>query len=96
MSAGHRLADAAKVGDWKTVFELLDDPSQTGGHQLVAPGRHRLVHGPAPGSLARSAHEVAAELIRRGALRSLTDSRGRTPYAVRHDKDSEVPGRKVL
>ena len=27
VSAGHRLADAAKVGDWKTVFELLDDPT---------------------------------------------------------------------
>ena len=28
VSAGHRLADAAKVGDWKTVFELLDDPTE--------------------------------------------------------------------
>ncbi len=28
VSAGHRLADAAKVGDWTTVFELLDDPTE--------------------------------------------------------------------
>jgi hypothetical protein len=25
VAASHRLADAAKVGDWSTVFDLLDD-----------------------------------------------------------------------
>jgi hypothetical protein len=31
--------------------------------------------------------DVAAELIRLGALRTLTDSHGRTPYRVRVDRD---------
>ena len=26
VAASHRLADAAKVGSWSTVFDLLDDP----------------------------------------------------------------------
>ena len=39
--------------------------------------------------------EVVAELIRRGALRSLTDSRGRTAHDVRLDRDRDAPGRKV-
>ena len=54
VSAGHRLADAAKVGDWKTVFELLDDPSERVDVNWWRPGGTALVHGPAPGSLARS------------------------------------------
>jgi len=28
VAASHRLADAAKEGDWSTVFGLLDDPEQ--------------------------------------------------------------------
>ncbi|MEO6794487.1 MAG: hypothetical protein ABI253_02075 [Mycobacterium sp.] len=28
VSAIHRLADAAKTGDWSRVFSLLDDPAQ--------------------------------------------------------------------
>lgn len=28
VSSGHRFADAAKSGDWSTVFEMLDDPRQ--------------------------------------------------------------------
>ena len=86
--ASHRFADAAKVGDWSTVFTLLDDPGQPVDINWWRPGGtacftvlHQAAWHGAP-------TRVAAELIRRGALRSLTDSRGRTAYDIRLDKDS--------
>ena len=92
--ASHRFADAAKVGDWSAVFRLLDDPSQPVDINWWRPGGtawftvlHQAAWHGAP-------TRVAAELIRRGALRSLTDSRGRTAYDIRLDKDSEAPGSK--
>ena len=73
---------------------LLDDPSQPVDINWWRPGGtawftvlHQAAWHGAP-------TEVAAELIRRGALRSLTDSRGRTAYDIRLDKDSEAPGSK--
>lgn len=79
VSAGHELADAAKVGDWPTVFDLLDDVElhvdinwwRPGGTTWFTVLHHAAWHC-AP-------NEVAAELIRRGALKSLTDARGRPP-----------------
>jgi hypothetical protein len=87
VAASHRLADAAKVGDWSTVFDLLDDPDQRvdinwwrpGGTAWFTPLHQAAWHGAPP--------DVAAELIRRGALRSLRDSRGRTAYDIRCQKD---------
>jgi hypothetical protein len=87
VSATHRLADAAKVGDWSTVFDLLDDPERRVDINWWRPG------GPAWFTVLHQAAwhgapaDVAAELIRRGALRSLRDSRGRTAYDVRCQKD---------
>ena len=96
VAAWHRFADAAKVGDWSTVFGLLDDPSQPVDINWWRPGGtawftvlHQAAWHGAP-------TRVAAGLIRRGALRSVTDSRGRTPYAIRRDKDRDAPGRKAL
>jgi hypothetical protein len=90
VSAGHRLADAAKVGDWKTVFELLDDPTERVDVNWWRPGGtawftvlHQAAWHGAP-------LEVVGRLIRRGALRSVTDSRGRTPSAVRRDRQPEM------
>lgn len=89
-AASHRLADAAKVGDWPTVFELLDDPDQCVNINWWRPG------GPAwftvlhQAAWHRAPIDVAAELIRRGALRSLRDSRGHTAYDVRCRKDLEA------
>jgi Ankyrin repeats (many copies) len=85
--ASHRLADAAKVGDWSTVFGLLDDPAEQvdinwwrpGGTAWFAVLHQAAWHG-APTN-------VVDELIRRGALRSLTDSRGRTAYDIRCERD---------
>jgi hypothetical protein len=85
--ASHRLADAAKVGDWSTVFSLLDDagdkvdinwwrPNGTAWFTLL----HQAAWHGAP-------TDVAAELIGRGALRSLPDSRGRTAYDIRCERD---------
>ena len=90
VSAGHRLADAAKVGNWKTVFEMLDDPSEQVDVNSWRPGGsawftvlHQAAWHGAP-------TEVVGRLIRRGALRSQTDSRGRTPRAVRRDRQREM------
>jgi hypothetical protein len=87
VAASHRLADAAKVGDWSTVFDLLDDPDQLVDINWWRPG------GPAWFTVLHQAAwhgaptDVAAELIRRGALRSLRDSRGRTAHDIRCERD---------
>ena len=89
-AASHRLADAAKTGDWSTVFDLLDDPDQLVDINWWRPG------GPAWFTVLHQAAwhgaptEVAAELIRRGALRSLRDSRGRTAHDIRCQRDLTV------
>jgi hypothetical protein len=87
VKASHRLADAAKTGDWSTVFDLLDDPEQLVDINWWRPGGaawftvlHQAAWHGAP-------TDVAAELIRRGALRSLRDSRGRTAHDVRYQRD---------
>ncbi len=87
VTASHRLANAAKVGDWSTVFDLLDNPDQLVDINWWRPG------GPAWFTVLHQAAwhdaptDVAAELIRRGALRSLKDSRGRTAYDIRCQRD---------
>jgi hypothetical protein len=87
VAASHRLADAAKFGDWSTVFDLLDDPQSCVDINWWRPG------GPAWFTVLHQAAwhgapaDVASELIRRGALRSLKDSRGRTAYDIRCQKD---------
>ncbi len=88
LAARHRLADAAKDGDWPVVFGLLDDPDalvhandwRPGGTAWFTPLHQAAWHGAPVG--------VASELIARGALRSLTDSRGRTAVGVRTDRNS--------
>lgn len=86
-AAGHELADAAKVGDWSTVFDLLDDPDELVDINWWRPGGtawctvlHQAAWQGAP-------NEVAAELIERGALRSLPDAWGRTAHDVRCERD---------
>jgi hypothetical protein len=96
VAASHHLVDAAKLGDWSTVFDLLDDPNQRvdinwwrpGGPAWFTPLHQAAWHGAPP--------DVAAELIRRGALLSLRDSRGRTAYDVRCQKDLEANDPKVV
>lgn len=92
VAARHRLADAARAGDWRLVLRLLDEcggPGETGwvgvnnwrpgGTAWFTPLHQAAWHG-APVS-------VAAELVARGALRTLTDARGRTPHDVRVHRD---------
>ena len=94
VSAGHRLANAAKAGDWSTVFQVLDDPAQ-----------HVNINGWRPGGTAwfsvlhqaawhGAPADVVDELIRRGALRSLTDAWERTPYDVRIDQENAATSPK--
>jgi hypothetical protein len=87
VSAGHRLADAAKAGDWSAVMNALDrewswlviNQWRPGGTAWFTPLHQAAWHG-AP-------TRVVAELLDRGSLRSLRDSKGRTPFdvAVEHD-----------
>lgn len=82
VSVGHRLADAAKTGDWPTVRALLDrewswlviNQWRPGGPAWFTVLHQAAWHG-AP-------DEVVAELIDRGALRSLRDSKGRNAFDV--------------
>lgn len=88
VAARHRLADAAKEGNWPLVFRLLDESGglvdvnnwRPGGTAWFTPLHQAAWHG-APVS-------VAAELVARGALRTLTDARGRTAHDVRQDRDT--------
>ncbi|MFL0243500.1 hypothetical protein [Mycobacterium sp. SMC-17] len=82
VAASHQLADAAKAGDWAVVFRLLDRKTDLLGINWWRPGGtawftvlHQAAWHGAP-------VDVAADLIRRGALRTIVDSRDRTPYDV--------------
>lgn len=82
VSAALELTYATKAGDWTSAFRLLDHKAnlleinwwRPGGRAWFTVLQQAAWHG-AP-------VDVAAELIRRGALRTTVDSRGRTPYGV--------------
>jgi hypothetical protein len=91
VAGGHRLANAAKQGDWPTVMTLLDEDKTLEPHQWRPGGSawftvlHQAAwHGAPP--------EVADTLIKRGALRSLRDAKGRTAFdvAAEHDQPYEL------
>jgi hypothetical protein len=93
--AGHRLADAAKMGDWPVVMKLLDDEKVLVPHQWRPGGNawftilHQAAwHGSPP--------EVADTLIKRGALRSLRDAKGRTAFDVAAEHDQPYDLRMLL
>ena len=77
LAARHRLADAAKAGDWPVVLRLLDERGspltandwRPGGTAWFTPLHQAAWHG-APSS-------VATEIMARGALRTVTDGEGR-------------------
>nr|WP_090341732.1 ankyrin repeat domain-containing protein [Mycolicibacterium malmesburyense] len=89
VAARHRLADAAKTGDWSGVFELLDGGGEgfglkdrpltpnmwrPGSSKWFTPLHQAAWHGaPTP---------VVQRLLERGALRSLRDAKGRTARDV--------------
>lgn len=86
--AGHRLADAAKAGNWPAVMKLLDqewnwlviNQWRPGGSAWFTALHQAAWHG-APA-------EVVTELLNRGSLRSLRDFKGRRPFdvAVEHQQ----------
>lgn len=94
--AGHQLADAAKAGDWPAVMNVLDNQSKwlvinqwrPGGSAWFTALHQAAWHG-AP-------VEVAAELLDRGALRSLRDAKGRTAFDVAVEHDSSPALRRLL
>lgn len=82
------LADASRAGTWREVFALLDrDPDlvnawRIGGASWFAPLHQAAWHG-AP-------VDVVAELLERGAWRTLPAANGQTPQqiAVEHGHDA--------
>ncbi|MBY0287303.1 MAG: ankyrin repeat domain-containing protein [Mycobacteriaceae bacterium] len=86
----HRFADAAKAGDWSAVLSTLDDPTllidingwRPGGTAWFTVLHQAAWHG-APAN-------VVAGLIRRGALLTLTESRGRTAHDVFMDRSRKI------
>jgi hypothetical protein len=93
--AGHRLADAAKAGDWPAVMKVLDsdwswlviNQWRPGGPAWFTALHQAAWHG-APTAIVK-------ELLDRGALRSLRDSKGRTAFdvAVEHDRTPDLRDR---
>jgi hypothetical protein len=80
VARNHRLADAAKSGRWSEVLEVLDldwvwvNQWRLGGTSWFTPLHQAAWHGAPP--------EVVSALLEQGALRSLPDHEGRTPYDV--------------
>lgn len=95
VTAGHHLADAAKTGDWAKVMKLLDEEKVVVPHQWRPGGKawftvlHQAAwHGSPPA--------VADTLIKRGALRTLRDAKGRTAFDVAAEHDQPYALRKLL
>lgn len=76
----HSLADAARKYDWVGVSEILHEhgeltnTTRPGGTLLFAP-LHQAAHGGAP-------IEVVSDILRKGAWRTLQNSRGERPIDV--------------
>ena len=96
ISAGHQLADAAKAGNWPAVMKVLDrecswlviDQWRPGGTAWFTTLHQAAWHG-AP-------TEVVTELLARGSLRSLRDSKGRTAFDVAAEKGRAPALRELL
>ncbi|OBB32646.1 ankyrin repeat domain-containing protein [Mycolicibacterium fortuitum] len=78
---GHRIADAAKAGDWTTVLEMLRKDPHLGVNRWRpgSPKWFTILHQAAWHGASAS---VVSELLGHGALRSLRDGKGRTPQDV--------------
>jgi hypothetical protein len=85
---GHRLADAAKAGNWPEVMNVLDQESDWLVINQWRPGGAAWFTVLHPAAWHGAPTEVLAELINRGALRSLRDSKARRAFdvAVEHQQ----------
>ena len=92
VEAGDRLADAAKVGDWQTVFAVLDgrmtsarpgvNDWRVGGSSWFTPLHQAAWLG--------ADERVVRELIDRGAWRTLPDSAGRRPVDLAQARGNDA------
>ncbi|BBZ62531.1 ADP-ribosylglycohydrolase family protein [Mycolicibacterium monacense] len=82
VSVGHQFADAAKAGDWPTVFAMLDGPRQRVDINWWRPGGTAWFTVLHQAAWYDASTEVVNGLVERGAVRSLKDAKGRTPYEV--------------
>jgi ADP-ribosyl-[dinitrogen reductase] hydrolase len=78
----NRFADAAKAGDWATVFAMLDDPRTRVDINGVRPGRSARFTALHQAAWHGAPAEIVARLIRHGAVTSVRDAKGRTPFDV--------------
>ena len=82
LRAGHRLADAAKAGNWPMVMKVLDQEWKWSIVNQWRPGGKAWFTVLHQAAWHAAASEVVAELLDRGSLRSLRDSNGRTAFDV--------------
>lgn len=89
VAARHRLADAARAGDWSTTLKLLRDRGEPalslhasqwrpGSSKWFTPLHQAAWHG--------ASDSVVSSLLELGALRTLRDARGRTAQDVAVEK----------
>jgi len=88
VAARHRLADAAKAGDWPTVFRLLDQPDGMVRVNDWRPGGDRLVHPAAPGRMAWRTHKRGFRADRQG--RPAIPDRFAWPHRPGHPNGAEL------
>lgn len=90
VAASHRFADAARAGDWSVVLQMLNDPTQEIDVNWWRPGGTAWFTALHQAAWHGAPLNVVVSLIRRGALLSLTESRGRTAYDVFKDREGEL------
>lgn len=90
LRSADQVADAAKAGDWESVFALVDDDSDS-------PSEHPEINQWRPGGTSwftplhqaawlGAPEEVVAGLLTRGAWLSLVDSHGRRPVDIARER----------
>jgi hypothetical protein len=85
INASHQLADAAKAGNWSAVMKVLDRQCNWLVINQWRPGGTAWFTALHQAAWHRAPTEVVEQLLGRGALRSLRDSKGRTAFDVAAD-----------
>ncbi len=88
--AGHRLADAAKAGNWRAVMKVLDQEWKWLVINQWRPGGTAWFTALHQAAWLGAPTEVVAELLNRGSLRSLRDSKGRTPFDLAVEQNGSL------
>jgi hypothetical protein len=92
VQVGHRLADAAKTGNWPAVMKVLDHEGNWLAINQWRPGGAAWFTVLYQAAWHGAPTEVVAELLENGPLRSLRDSKGRRAFdvAAEHNQKREL------